>query len=88
MSNIQIYEAFIEAGATENKARVAAESLTEYRKTDEVATKTDIAEVRTEIAEVSAKIAEVSAKIAGLESRLTWRMVIIAGIIIGVIKYL
>ncbi len=48
----ELYDALIEAGATE--------SLTDYRKTDEVTTKADL---------------------NALEARLTWRMVVISGIL-------
>ncbi len=56
----ELYDALIEAGATEDKARAAAGSLTDYRKMDEVAAKADL---------------------NALEARLTWRMVVISGIL-------
>ncbi len=38
----ELYDALIEAGATEDKARAAAGSLTDYCKMDEVAAKADL----------------------------------------------
>ncbi len=50
MSTMQseIYDALIDAGASEPKARAAAEAVAAGPKSDEVATKLDISELRAE----------------------------------------
>ena len=45
----ELYDALIAAGAPESKAKAAAEAITSYRKTDEVATKGDIAELESRL---------------------------------------
>ena len=64
----EVYDAFIEAGTTVEKARAAAESLTEYRRTDEIATKADIAALRADLITLGAKT---DTKIAALGTRIT-----------------
>ncbi len=64
----EIYDAFIEAGVSESKARAAAEVITEYRKADEVATKVDIAELRSDFAELKSEFAELKSDFAELKS--------------------
>ncbi len=51
MSTIQseIYDALIDAGASEPKARAAAEAVAKHPKSDEVATKLDISELKVEL---------------------------------------
>ena len=77
MSTMQaeLYDALIAAGAPENKAKAAAEAITSYRKTDEVATKADIAELRTDMAKLEGRLTD----------KLTWRMIICMGITIAVL---
>lgn len=71
----EIYDAFIEAGVSESRAKAAAEVMTEYRKTDEVATKADIADLR----------ADFMVGIANLETRLTRFILVTNGIVIGLV---
>lgn len=59
----EIYEAFKDAGADEDKAMAAAQAVPAA---ETLATKADIAEVKGEIAEVRGEIAEVRGEIAGL----------------------
>ena len=49
----EIYDAFIEAGISEPKARAAAEAVITYPKPDELATKADL---KAEIAELEARL--------------------------------
>ena len=81
----ELYEALIEAGTTEPKAKAAAEAITNYRKTDEVAAKADIAELKTDIAKLEGKLEK---QIAELETRLTWRMIVIIGVAVGILKFI
>ena len=75
MSTTVLYKALVEAGAPENLADKAAESLV-Y--SDQVATKSDWALMK-------ADLAMVKSSLAGLETRLTWRLSIAAGIVIGAV---
>lgn len=59
----EVYEAFIDAGASEAKAKAAAEAIPVI---EQVATKTDIAEVKTEIAALEAKVWRAGVAIAAL----------------------
>ena len=56
----EVYDALIEAGASEAKAKAAAGAIPPA---EHLATKDDIAGVRTEIAEVRTEIAEVKAEL-------------------------
>ena len=87
----EVYDALIEAGASEAKAKAAAGAipLAEHLATkDDIAgvkidiagVKTDIAEVRTELAEVKA---ELKADISGLEARIYRQLWIMAAGIVG-----
>ena len=100
----EVYDALIEAGTSEAKAKAAAGAipLAEHLATKEDVTevkaelKTDIAEVKAEIAtvraELKAEIAEVKAEIAGLETRLyrqLWLMAVgIVGLTVTLMKLL
>ncbi len=59
----EVYEALIDAGASESKAKAAAEAIPV---SDQLATKADIAEVRIEIAAIEAKVWRAGAAIAAL----------------------
>jgi hypothetical protein len=87
----EVYDALIEAGASEAKAKAAAGAipLAEHLATkDDIAgvkidiagVKTDIAEVRTELAEVKA---ELKADMSGLEARIYRQLWIMAAGIVG-----
>lgn len=67
MNGTALYRALVEAGASEERAKEAAESVVHA---PEGATKTDIAGVRTEIAGVNANIARVRTEIAEMETRI------------------
>ena len=94
----EVYDALIEAGASEAKAKAAAGAipLAEHLATkDDIAgvkidiagVKTDIAEVRTELAGVRTELAgvkaELKADISGLEARLYRQLWIMAAGIVG-----
>ncbi len=91
----EVYDALIEAGTSEAKAKAAAGAipLAEHLATKEdltevkAALKTDIAEVKaalkTDIATVRTEIAEVKAEIAGLETRLYRQLWLMAVGIVG-----
>ena len=78
MMQAEIYDAFIDAGASESKARAAAEVIAQKPQSDELATKTDI--VRLE--------GKIDTKIAELEVRLMWNNRISIGIILTAIGVL
>lgn len=59
----EVYEALIDAGASESKAKAAAEAIPV---SDQLVTKADIAEVRIEIAAIEAKVWRAGAAIAAL----------------------
>ena len=59
----EVYEALIDAGASEAKAKAAAEAIPV---SEQLATKADIAEVRTEIAALEAKVWRAGVAIAAL----------------------
>ena len=59
----EVYDALIEAGASEAKARVAAEVIPISH---ELATKADIAEIKTDIAEIKVFVMKAGIMIAGL----------------------
>ena len=59
----EVYEALIDAGASESKAKAAAEAIPV---SDQLATKADIAEVRIEIAAIEAKVWRAGVAIAAL----------------------
>ena len=85
MMQAEIYDAFIDAGASEPKARAAAEVIAQKPQSDEVATKTDI--VRLE-GRMDSKIAELKVEMARLEVRLMWNNRISTGIILTAIGVL
>ena len=59
----EVYEALIDAGASEAKAKAAAEVIPV---SEQLATKTDIAEVKTEIAKLEAKVWRAGVAIAAI----------------------
>ena len=61
MNRTALYRALVEAGASEERAKEAAESVVYGR---EAATRSDIAEVNANIAEVNANVAEVNTNVA------------------------
>lgn len=63
----EVYDALIEAGASEAKAKAAAGAIPPA---EHLATKDDIAGVRTETAEVRTEIAEVRTEIAEVKAEL------------------
>lgn len=87
----EVYDALIEAGASEAKAKAAAGAipLAEHLATkDDIAgVKIDIAGVKTDIAEVRAELAEVKAELkadmSGLEARLYRQLWVMAAGIVG-----
>ena len=87
----EVYDALIEAGASEAKAKAAAGAipLAEQLATKEdLATvradlKDEIAAVRAEIAEVRTEIAKVRTDLSGLEARLYRQLWIMAAGIVG-----
>ena len=96
----EVYDALIEAGTSEAKAKAAAGAIP---LAEHLATKEDVTEVKAEIAEVKAElktdiatvrteIAEVKAEIAGLETRLyrqLWLMAVgIVGLTVTLMKLL
>ena len=64
MSSATLYKAFIDAGASEEKATLAAEDVVQVSQLPELATKSDITEL--ELATKSA-IAELEVRIANME---------------------
>ena len=87
----EVYDALIEAGASEAKAKAAAGAIP---LAEHLATKDDIASVRTELAEVKAELAEVKAELkadiaavradmSGLEARLYRQLRVMAAGIVG-----
>ena len=87
----EVYDALIEAGASEAKAKAAAGSipLAEQLATKDALAevradlKEDIAEVRTDLAEVRTDLAEVRTDLAGLEARLYRQLWVMAAGIVG-----
>lgn len=77
MSTMQteLYDALIEAGATEDKARAAATAVSDI---DQVATKADVAEIKTELANLE----------TGLIRFMVVSQGIVIGLIVGLIKLL
>ena len=73
----EVYEALIDAGASEAKAKAAAEAIPV---SEQLTTKTDLAGVK---AELKAEIGEVKTQIAALEAKV-WR----AGVAIAVLAVL
>ena len=73
----EVYEALIEAGASEAKAKAAAEAIP---LTEQLATKTDLAEVK---ADLKADIGGARTEIAALEAKV-WR----AGVTIAALAVL
>ena len=67
MNGTALYRALVEAGASEERAREAAESVVYAR---EGATRTDIADVVTKVAEVKSEVADVRAEVAGVRIEL------------------
>ncbi len=73
----EVYDALIEAGASEAKAKAAAGAIP---LADRLATKEDLAEVK---AELKADIAAVRADMSGLEARLYRQLWVMAAGIVG-----
>ena len=69
----EVYDALIEAGASEAKAKAAAGAIP---LAEHSATKDDLAEVRAEIAEPKADI-------SGLEARFSRQLWVMAAVIVG-----
>lgn len=67
MNGTALYRALVEAGASEERAKEAAESVVHL---PEAATRSDIAGVNANIAGVRTEIAEVRTEIAEMETRL------------------
>ncbi len=67
MNGTALYRALVEAGASEERAKEAAESVVHL---PEAATRSDIAGVRIEIAGVNANLAGVRTELAEMETRL------------------
>ena len=88
MSEIALYNALTKLGLKHDEAK---EAVADVASSKNVATKTDIIELK---AETKADIKDMATKtyidaaIAKLETRMTWKIVILGIAIIGVIKYL
>ncbi len=92
----EVYDAFVEAGASKDTARRAAESIPVN---DQLATKQDIGNLKGEIGEVRAEVASIKAdlkvstaaleaKISGVEAKM-WRAgIAIAGLAVLLNKFL
>ena len=65
MNGTALYRALVEAGASEERAKQAAESVVYAR---EGATKSDIADVVTKVAEVKIEVAEVKTEVAEVKA--------------------
>lgn len=80
----EVYEALIDAGASEAKAKAAAEAIPV---TEQLTTKADLAGVKADLAEVKAdlkaEIGEVRTQVAALEAKV-WR----AGVAIAALAVL
>ena len=80
----EVYDALIEAGASETKAKAAAGAIP---LAEQLATKEDLAVTRTDlkddIAAVRTEIAEVRADLSGLEARFYRQLWIMAAGIVG-----
>ncbi|MDD9863917.1 MAG: hypothetical protein OXU54_05015 [Gammaproteobacteria bacterium] len=70
-ANIELLDALRDAGASDDKARAAAQSVAVV---NDMATKADIFGVREELSAVREDISAVRAEMAAREARLTWRM--------------
>lgn len=60
----EVYDALIDAGASEAKAKAAAAAIPVG---EHLATKSDVALVKDDVAQVKAEVAQVKAEIAGLK---------------------
>lgn len=67
MNGTALYRALVEAGASEERAKEAAESVVHA---PQGATKADIADVRTEVADVRTEVAGVRTEVAGVRVEL------------------
>lgn len=63
----EVYEALIDAGASEAKAKAAAEAIPV---SEQLTTKTDLAGVKADLAEVKVDLAEVKVDLAGVKADL------------------
>ena len=77
MNGTALYRALVEAGASEERAREAAESVVYAR---EGATRTDIADVVTKVAEVKAEVAEVKTEVAEVKTEVAEVRTEVAGV--------
>ena len=71
MNGTALYRALVEAGASEERAKEAAESVVHA---PQGATKADIADVRTEIADVRTEVAGVRVELARAKTELSDRI--------------
>ena len=65
MNGTALYRALVEAGASEERAKEAAESVVHA---PQGATKADIADVRTEVADVKTEVADVRSEVADVRT--------------------
>ena len=78
----EVYDAFVEAGASEAKARAAASAIPV---SDQLATKQDVASVKAEIVEVKA---DLQVSTAALEAKMWKAGITIAGLAVLLNKFL
>ena len=71
MNGTALYRALVEAGASEERAKEAAESVVHA---PQGATKADIADVRTEVADVRTEVARVRVELARVKTELSDRI--------------
>ena len=85
----EVYDAFVEAGASEAKARAAASAIPV---SDQLATKQDVATVKAEIVEVKADLqvstATLETRIAGVEAKMWKAGITIASLAVLLNKFL
>ncbi|MDD9819055.1 MAG: hypothetical protein OXU61_13115 [Gammaproteobacteria bacterium] len=76
--NIELLDALRDAGASDDKARAAAQSVAVVNdmatRADVFAAREDISAVREDLCAVREDISSVRAEMAAQEARLTWRM--------------
>ena len=77
MNGTALYRALVEAGASEERAKQAAESVVYAR---EGATRTDIADVVTKVADVKSEVADVRTEVAGVKSEVADVRTEVAGV--------
>ena len=84
-----LYDAFREAGTSEEKARAAAAG---FPPPEQIATKTDIArleiKMETKFAQIDVRIAQLETKISEIKEDLTVRIMWAQGVTIGVLGVL